>query len=419
MPALAIGALVYRELSRRFGGAFIGGAERLAAGPVPHLGQAVPSPVRGVERELAVDRASLGHVPSLPRSGRPTPLFRAGSARRGTPGQHCPGVGECSHHSPLGCRSAGGAHYAWLSGLESPVRRHSAVVLGAVALAALVTLAGPGVSGAAGAAAGSATPAVNLLDGQTISLTGTGFDPAVQVGMTECLSGAVGIDQCDLADIRYANTDNSGSFSTDFRVTRVIDVAGTLTDCAAPDACVVGIEETTNHAVTATASISFENLPMVPPAVTVDPAANLATGQMVEVIGAGFTPLASVAVLECPANSALISDCDFFTMLFVKADGGGTVDTEYPVVQVISVNGSNVDCATALACVLSVGNVDDFAQRSVVPISFGTPPILNAGITFSPSTNLRNCRFGVARQCPPLAEQLALQGPFRSPGMRR
>lgn len=134
MPALAIGALVYRELSRRFGGAFIGGAERLAAGPVPHLGQAVPSPVRGVERELAVDRASLGHVPSLPRSGRPTPLFRAGSARRGTPGQHCPGVGECSHHSPLGCRSAGGAHYAWLSGLESPVRRHSAVVLGAVAL---------------------------------------------------------------------------------------------------------------------------------------------------------------------------------------------------------------------------------------------------------------------------------------------
>ncbi|HXQ18293.1 MAG TPA: neocarzinostatin apoprotein domain-containing protein [Acidimicrobiales bacterium] len=299
------------------------------------------------------------------------------------------------------------------------MRRHSAVGFGAVALAAFVTLAAPGVGTAVGAAIGSATPAVNLRDGQTISLTGTGFDPAAQVGMTECVSGAVGIAQCDLAGIRFANTDESGSFATDFRVTRVIDVAGTLTDCAAPDACVVGIEETNNQAVTATVSISFENLPIVPPAVTVDPAADLATGQAVEVIGAGFTPSATVVLVECPANSALISDCDLFTGLFVKADGGGTVDTEYPVVEVISVNGSSLDCATAPTCVLSVGNVDDFAQRSVVPISFGTPPTLSAGTTFSPTTNLRDCRFGVAPQCPPLSEQLALPGTFRAPGTRR
>jgi hypothetical protein len=250
------------------------------------------------------------------------------------------------------------------------MRCRTAMVLRAMALATLVALSLSGVATATGLVTASANPASGLLDGQTITLSGTGFDPLAQVGMVECLTGTTGTAQCDLAGLRFTTTDASGSLSSQFTVTRVINVGGVLTDCATPNACVLGLEETDDPAVSATIALSFADVPIVAPVVTVDPSSGLLDAQAVAVEGSGFTPEATVALLECPAGSVLVSDCDFSTVLFVHADGGGMVSTAYGVVRVITVGGSSLDCAEPLACVLSVGNVDDFDQRSLVALSF-------------------------------------------------
>ena len=255
------------------------------------------------------------------------------------------------------------------------MRCRTAMVLRAMGLATLVVLSLPGVAGATGLVTASANPASDLLDGQTITLTGTGFDPVAQVGMVECLTGATGTAQCDLVGLRFTTTDASGALSSQFTVTRVINVDGALTDCATPNACVLGLEETDNSVVSVSVPLSFEDVPIVAPVVTADPSSGLLDAQAVAVRGSGFTPGATVALLECPASSVLVSDCDFSTGLFVDADGGGTVSTTYRVVRVITVSGTSLDCAEPLACVLSVGNVDDFDQRGLIALSFANAPI--------------------------------------------
>jgi hypothetical protein len=253
--------------------------------------------------------------------------------------------------------------------------RRQAFVLGAFALATVVALAIPGVATASSSPSGSATPASNLHDGQVIAVAGVGFDPDAQVGVVECLTGAVSTGQCDLAGIHFTTTDGSGSLAFEFTVTRVINVGGSLTDCATPDACILGMEETANQTESATVALSFENVPIVPPTVTVTPSTGLLDQQTVEVAGTGYTPGATVALIECPAGSAAVSACDFSTGLFVTADGSGAIDTPYRAVRAITVNGASLDCATPMACAVSVGNVDDFDQRSLVPISFENLPI--------------------------------------------
>jgi hypothetical protein len=255
------------------------------------------------------------------------------------------------------------------------MRCRTAMVLRAMALATLVVLSQSGVAAAAGSVTASANPSSDLLDGQTITLSGTGFDPAAQVGMAECLTGATGTAQCDLAGLRFTTTDASGSLSSQFTVTRVINVGGVLTDCATPNACVLGLEQTDNAAVSVSVPLSFEDVPIVAPVVTVDPSSGLLDAQAVAVEGSGFTPGATIALLECPAGSVLVSGCDFSTGLFEQADGAGMVGTTYGVVRVITVGGASLDCAGPPTCVLSVGNVDDFDQRSLVPLSFAAAPI--------------------------------------------
>jgi hypothetical protein len=219
---------------------------------------------------------------------------------------------------------------------------------------------------------GSATPATNLVDGQVITVTGAGFDVEAQVGVAECLTGAVDSTECDLQGVHFAMTDGTGSFTLQYEVTRVINVNGVLTDCAMPDACVLGLAESANPSVPVSVPISFENVPILQPVVGVNPSTDLQDGTTVEVSGSGFTPGATIALLECPESGLAVSACDFSTGLFVPADASGSLEVSYRVVRDITSDGTDLDCSVPATCVLSVGNVDDFDQRSVVAISFAT-----------------------------------------------
>jgi hypothetical protein len=265
------------------------------------------------------------------------------------------------------------------------MRFRSATVLGTFALAALVVLGVPGAAGAVNSATGSATPTTDLLDGETIAVSGVGFDANAQVGVAECLTEATVPGQCDLTGVMFTTTNQSGSFSIEFNVMRFINVGGEITDCAAPDSCVLGMEETANTSLSVTVGISFENVPVVPPIVQVDPSTNLIDRQSVQVEGTGFTPRASIALVECENGSVAIGDCDLSTILIVRADSNGNVESTYQVTRVITVDGSNLDCAAPNGCALGAGNVDDYAQRSVVPVSFANAPVPKPAVTVVPS----------------------------------
>jgi hypothetical protein len=107
----------------------------------------------------------------------------------------------------------------------------------------------------------SATPSTNLFDGETIFVTGSGFAPNAQIGMTECKTGA-GLEGCDISSALEFTSDGSGSFSTLFTVSKVFDISNKLGtteksfDCA-PSRCFLGAADLSNYDFAATTPLEF------------------------------------------------------------------------------------------------------------------------------------------------------------------
>jgi len=108
----------------------------------------------------------------------------------------------------------------------------------------------------------SVVPSANLADGQAVTVTGTGFTPNDAVGMVECEAGATGPSDCDLSTLDETGTDDTGSFSVTYFVTRDISVGTTEIDCALSP-CLLGAADVDNYSVAASAAIAFN--PAIPP----------------------------------------------------------------------------------------------------------------------------------------------------------
>jgi len=127
---------------------------------------------------------------------------------------------------------------------------------------------GSGSSSVCGPPALTANPSTGLADGQTITVTGSGFTPFVGVGMVECQEGATGPSGCDLSTLREVGTDGSGSFSTPYTVTRIMTTtsgklgANKTIDCALSP-CFLGAADLSNYSVSAAVAIAFN--PKIPP----------------------------------------------------------------------------------------------------------------------------------------------------------
>jgi hypothetical protein len=111
----------------------------------------------------------------------------------------------------------------------------------------------------------TAVPSAELADGQSITVTGTGFTPNEVVGMAECAAGALNPSECDLSTVDEVQTDSTGAFSIDYSVTRIIYVNDTNIDCALTP-CLLGAADVSDYSVAASASIGFN--PNIPPALT-------------------------------------------------------------------------------------------------------------------------------------------------------
>lgn len=124
------------------------------------------------------------------------------------------------------------------------------------------------------------TPNRDLVDGQVVMISGSGFPAAVEIAFATCTNASEqhGIDTCDLSTSTYMQgrkivTNDDGTFSESYTVRRYLTVAGQPVDCGQgnidPDAptvttipgdftCVIGAGVLSNYDISGGGPVSFE-----------------------------------------------------------------------------------------------------------------------------------------------------------------
>jgi hypothetical protein len=128
------------------------------------------------------------------------------------------------------------------------------------AIAALV-VAGMAVPASAAARTISATPNKQLVDGQTISVSASGFAPDTEMAIVECPTAAVSPSVCDIDTLTFVTTDANGAYAdVPFTVSRSLSDG---TDCVTNHGCYVGTQDSGATGPTASTIIKFN--PKIPP----------------------------------------------------------------------------------------------------------------------------------------------------------
>ncbi|MGH8981320.1 MAG: neocarzinostatin apoprotein domain-containing protein, partial [Acidimicrobiales bacterium] len=100
-------------------------------------------------------------------------------------------------------------------------------------------------------------PASELVDGQSVQVSGTGFTGSAQVAIGECQSGATTSSDCSATGALVITAAADGTFSTSFIVSREFTIGASSIDCSNPGACVVGAGQLPTLSTFATAPIGF------------------------------------------------------------------------------------------------------------------------------------------------------------------
>ena len=158
-----------------------------------------------------------------------------------------------------------------------------------------------------------ATPSTMLVDGQTVSVTGTGFVPGEAVGIVQCTAEAArvdrggeaaGVDACDLTPYTALEADDLGGVTGTYAVQRTLTTSWTGTiDCAErPGRCIVVIGSVSDYDRSGGFGVSFATEGLAPldvPVLSVSPSEDLADGDIVLVTGSRFPAGAMVSLSLC------------------------------------------------------------------------------------------------------------------------
>lgn len=147
----------------------------------------------------------------------------------------------------------------------------SRTVRGLLVACVAVVVVGAGPAAAVGAATHasstatlSASPDTNLLDGQSVTVTGAGYPANVETDLVECEEG----QGCDFSSLFVQNTDADGGYSTTFVVHRVITLDAGPVDCVAQQDCIlVSLDiSDVSAGIGAQTALNFDpNGPIIPP----------------------------------------------------------------------------------------------------------------------------------------------------------
>lgn len=104
----------------------------------------------------------------------------------------------------------------------------------------------------------SVTPNTGLVDGQVVTVTGSGYAPNSSVGMVQCVAGADSIDDCDGRTATSHSADANGGYVKPLTVYKVIrHNIDETTDCSVPGNCIVAGVYIHGFQGLATAPITF------------------------------------------------------------------------------------------------------------------------------------------------------------------
>ena len=244
------------------------------------------------------------------------------------------------------------------------------------------------------AASITVTPSTLLVQGDTVTVSGTGYPANALIGIIQCRVPSSSVADCNQSTLSYTNTNASGSFSTSFTPRRTLIVGGTPIDCSGVNACKIGAGSVAEQTISDDYPIQFDPSipPPPPPTLSVTPSTNLLNGQTVAVTGTNYPANTMVALLECldpPTTDPF--NCGSSTGQYTVSDSSGNISYTYTVRRVLRTNGTSTDCATPGACVLLSG-VQEIGDGATAPITFdGSVPLPPPpSITVTPDTDLLN-----------------------------
>jgi len=232
-------------------------------------------------------------------------------------------------------------------------------------------------------------PDVLLVDGQSVTVSGSGFEANSQIGVLQCRTGG-GFGECTTANVRFVQTDNAGDFLTLFPVRRLLNVGGTSTDCADEGACVIAAGLYSGDLSTTSAPIRFDPdvPPPPPPTVTATPDTDLVDGQTITLAGSGFTP-GTVAAVQCATAVPGAPGCTTGRPVFGEADEEGEATIELRVRRFLTIQGTTYDCAEPGTCTAAIGEISTMTGASAAITFDPEAPLLPPPtVTVQPTTGL-------------------------------
>ena len=220
------------------------------------------------------------------------------------------------------------------------------------------------------------TPATGLKNGETVTITGSGFTAGDSLYAVQCLVAATSAAGCDTTGATPITANSDGTLpSTTFKVT-----AGTIgsgacgTTAANVRDCVITVATAAGtDAAQETIEFHFAKVTLVR-TLYARPTLNLRNGQVVTVFGHGFIPRDHVYIVECLAGATGAAGCDLRTLKAVTIRANGVLPaTKFRVVTgKIGSRFCGTTRANLRSCTISVANVHK-GDSKVIRIGFRLP----------------------------------------------
>src|SRR4051812_1805248 len=167
---------------------------------------------------------------------------------------------------------------------------------------------------------------LNEQNGGTVTAVGAGYTPGATIALVQCstvTADGAGCDQTP-ANARLVAADSNGGFT----VSNLVVTTGPKGNgtCGAGSTCFVAGANPANTTEAAADDFKFDNL-------QVSPRTNLKNGQVLTLVGGGFTASHDVFVAECSSldPSQALNACDVSHAKSVKSNANGAFTTTYAI----------------------------------------------------------------------------------------
>ncbi len=237
------------------------------------------------------------------------------------------------------------------------------------------------------------TPAVDLVDGQAVAVSGAGWAPGAAQVFQCVVTGSEVATACVYR--RHVNVRDDGTFTTQIPVAARLwdETTGEVIDCRERTDCGIRMLSTAEIAIVEHPLAFNSDAPLEPaPTLVATPSDDLSDDQEIQLTGAHLQPQTILgeavvpppddgddgepfftSVVTCPAGFTSLLDCDRATWRPYEITIDGSFSGDYRVTREIQLDdGTPYDCSVGAGCVLLTGSYPDPLTHTTVPIRFGS-----------------------------------------------